>query len=143
MTTRAPAPDDLPRYQEGYGAEQVRAGSSHPAAEAAPQPRSYETYRINPPWTGDEPPPAETALEMGYAALRTNVTEKFPAGTNPMKGIRRKCIDCSGGLAAEVDRCPAYACPLWPFRMGKNPFRKAKPAPQAQGDHGDDDEREV
>lgn len=34
------------------------------------------------------------------------------------KAVREKCIDCSGGIRAEVRRCPATKCPLWPFRMG-------------------------
>jgi hypothetical protein len=37
--------------------------------------------------------------------------------------IRRKCIDCSGGKIAEVRHCEAIACPLWPFRLGSNPYR--------------------
>jgi hypothetical protein len=41
---------------------------------------------------------------------------------NPVKAIRAKCIDCSGGSATEARKCVAYKCPLWPFRMGKNPF---------------------
>lgn len=41
---------------------------------------------------------------------------------NPVKAIRAKCIDCSGANAAEVRKCVAVGCPLWPFRMGKNPF---------------------
>ena len=32
--------------------------------------------------------------------------------------IRNKCIDCCGGVRAEVRKCPATNCPLWPFRMG-------------------------
>ena len=34
------------------------------------------------------------------------------------KAIREKCIDCCGGVRAEVRRWPATRCPLWPFRMG-------------------------
>ena len=32
--------------------------------------------------------------------------------------IKEKCLDCSGGIPAEVRRCPATGCPLWPFRTG-------------------------
>lgn len=38
------------------------------------------------------------------------------------KIIRAKCLDCAGGQAAEVRKCPAHDCPLWPYRMGRNPF---------------------
>lgn len=41
---------------------------------------------------------------------------------SPIKAIREKCIDCSGGNDAEVRKCVAVACALWPFRMGHNPF---------------------
>lgn len=34
------------------------------------------------------------------------------------KAIKAKCLDCSGGIRAEVRRCTATNCPLWPFRMG-------------------------
>ena len=34
------------------------------------------------------------------------------------QAIRNKCIDCCGGVRAEVRKCPATNCPLWPFRMG-------------------------
>lgn len=34
---------------------------------------------------------------------------------SPMKAIRAKCIDCSGGNTAEARKCVAIKCPLWPF----------------------------
>ena len=43
---------------------------------------------------------------------------------NPLKAIREKCLDCCCGNAAEVRKCVADDCALWPFRMGTNPFRK-------------------
>jgi hypothetical protein len=48
---------------------------------------------------------------------------KFRA-QNPLKAIREKCLDCCCGNAAEVRKCVAVDCALWPFRMGTNPFRK-------------------
>ncbi len=50
---------------------------------------------------------------------------KFRA-QNPLKAIREKCLDCCCGNAAEVRKCVAVDCPLWPFRMGTNPFRKKR-----------------
>ena len=44
--------------------------------------------------------------------------------TNPVKVIREKCVDCCCGNMAEVARCTAVNCPLHPWRMGKNPYRK-------------------
>ncbi len=43
---------------------------------------------------------------------------------SPIKAIRAKCLDCCCGQKEEVKLCPATACPLYPFRLGKNPFRK-------------------
>ena len=44
----------------------------------------------------------------------------------PVKAIRRKCIDCSGGSLKEVRLCQVRECALYPFRMGKNPNYKGK-----------------
>lgn len=43
--------------------------------------------------------------------------------TNPVRAIRRKCLDCCMNQVEEVKRCPIEDCPLFPFRFGKNPFR--------------------
>lgn len=39
----------------------------------------------------------------------------------PIKAIRAKCLDCSGGQYTEVRLCPVERCPLYPYRMGKRP----------------------
>jgi hypothetical protein len=44
----------------------------------------------------------------------------------PLKAIRAKCMDCCAGKMAEVRKCTAVKCPLWPFRMRKNPWRKRR-----------------
>lgn len=41
----------------------------------------------------------------------------------PVKAIRAKCLDCCCGQQREVAVCPCADCPLYPFRMGKNPNR--------------------
>lgn len=46
--------------------------------------------------------------------------------TNPVKVIREKCLDCCCGSIKEVKLCTAERCPLWPWRMGKNPYRKVR-----------------
>lgn len=38
-----------------------------------------------------------------------------------VKAIRAKCLECSGGSAAEVRVCELTHCPLYKFRLGKNP----------------------
>jgi hypothetical protein len=50
---------------------------------------------------------------------------KFRA-QNPLKAIREKCLDCCCANAAEVRKCVAVDCALWPFRMGANPFRSKR-----------------
>lgn len=42
------------------------------------------------------------------------------------KIIRKKCLDCCVFQKAEVRKCTATDCSLWPYRMGKNPFHSAK-----------------
>jgi hypothetical protein len=41
----------------------------------------------------------------------------------PCKAIHQFCIECSGGQK-QVRECPSKECPLWIYRMGKNPKRK-------------------
>ena len=55
--------------------------------------------------------------EISPATLRA-----LGGSTTPVKAIREKCLDCSGGSAAEARKCVAFKCALWPFRMGRNPF---------------------
>lgn len=45
------------------------------------------------------------------------------ARVNPVKAIRKKCLECSGGSSREVERCQIKDCALYPFRFGRNPFR--------------------
>ena len=42
--------------------------------------------------------------------------------TSPGKAIRAKCLDCCCGSESEVRKCVQHDCPLWPMRMGRNPF---------------------
>ena len=39
----------------------------------------------------------------------------------PLRAIRLKCLDCMCNQAQEVALCPSADCPLYQFRMGKNP----------------------
>ena len=44
--------------------------------------------------------------------------------TNVLRAIKLKCLDCSTYNTNEIKECPVKNCPLYPFRLGKNPFRK-------------------
>ena len=46
--------------------------------------------------------------------------------TNPVKAIREKCLDCCYGQKEEVKLCPCTECPIYPYRLGKNPYRQRK-----------------
>lgn len=46
--------------------------------------------------------------------------------TNPLRVIREKCLDCCCSSSQEVKLCTAENCALYPFRFGKNPYRKKK-----------------
>ena len=43
--------------------------------------------------------------------------------------IRKKCIDCCGGMISEVRGCRIKSCPLWEYRTAdgeKKPARKCR-----------------
>ena len=53
--------------------------------------------------------------------------EKAEHTAKPLaKVIREKCLDCTVFQKGEVRRCHITNCPLWPYRMGVNPFTSAK-----------------
>lgn len=39
----------------------------------------------------------------------------------PLKSIREKCLDCSGGSPKEVRLCPVKDCPIYQYRHGLRP----------------------
>jgi len=46
----------------------------------------------------------------------------------PVKAIRLYCLECSGGSFKDVRECVIPDCPLYPFRLGKNPnYTNTKP----------------
>jgi len=61
--------------------------------------------------------------------------EDFFNKDSGFKAIRAKCLDCAYS-ASEVLYCTAYKCPLWPFRLGRNP--KALKGKQGQHLRKDD-----
>ena len=44
----------------------------------------------------------------------------------PIKAIRYQCMECAGYSPNTIRECGDKLCPLFPFRMGKNPSRKRK-----------------
>jgi hypothetical protein len=43
---------------------------------------------------------------------------------SPLKAIRSNCLQCSCGSIREIKHCIITDCPLYPYRLGKNPNRK-------------------
>ena len=41
---------------------------------------------------------------------------KGPTATELLSAIRKKCMDCSGGMRNEVRDCRIKDCPLYPYR---------------------------
>lgn len=52
--------------------------------------------------------------------------------TNPVKAIREKCLDCCCGSYIEVTNCTVTKCALYPFRLGKNPYRQRRKISEEQ-----------
>ena len=42
---------------------------------------------------------------------------------SPIKAIRAKCLDCCCDQTTEVRLCPCKECPLYPYRLGRDPVR--------------------
>jgi len=77
------------------------------------------------------------SLRATFEALRANPPKI--ACTNPLKNIKAHCLEsCCCGNLREVLCCPADGihskpmCALWPFRMGKNPYRAKREVSEEQ-----------
>ncbi len=92
----------------------VRTPLAHLKSYLAEQPPSKGG-----PWLGRDP--RQIPLPDWQAAKVTMPTLAEAA--------RAKCLDCCGGQLREVRSCMALACPLWPFRMGSDPFRGIRGTP--------------
>jgi len=57
----------------------------------------------------------------------------------PVQSIRKYCLDCCCGSPKEVRLCPNTDCPLYPFRLGKNPnfFRQKSSDAKVHGKEGE------
>lgn len=53
---------------------------------------------------------------------------------SPQTAIRAMCVVCMGGQPQAVAGCSKCNCPLFPFRMGKNPFHKKSKAQEQSHD---------
>lgn len=88
----------------------------------------YQAYKysLGPEWeeyerklNGEEEPVVEEEPEV-----EEEVEEEQEKHLSPLKSIRKKCLDCCCGSPNEVKLCHVIDCPLYVYRLGKNPFRK-------------------
>jgi hypothetical protein len=75
--------------------------------------------------------------EYLLAGKRIRVENK---SITPTRAIRIHCIDCSGGSMADARNCEIETCPLWPYRMGKNPRSLQTNEPAGHVHDGNDTE---
>jgi hypothetical protein len=65
---------------------------------------------------------SRTDLAAVWPVTPAAATEAGHAPMSAAQAIRQKCRDCSAGNDAEIRRCEAVSCALWPFRVGKSPW---------------------
>jgi hypothetical protein len=67
-------------------------------------------------------PPRRTRLLIAAFNKATGGENFGLERVNSYRAIRRWCLACLGGNAAETRRCSTIHCPLWPYRLGRNPY---------------------
>jgi hypothetical protein len=71
-------------------------------------------------------PPA-LLIQAGHTPRQTRAIvsalgdEPFHHDLKRHKDLRNHCLECSGGSKRDVRGCAIINCPLWPYRMGRNP----------------------
>jgi hypothetical protein len=79
-------------------------------------------------FAGDDPKTVPNDIikhALAHPPTRYNVFTHMEARKrikNPNSAIRAHCLECQGNDTVGVRQCPSFNCPLWPFRMGGNPF---------------------
>ena len=61
-----------------------------------------------------------TDHQVRYMYGSKTVTKRA-ADLGPLKAIRAKCVDCSGGSPTVATECVILDCPLWHYRLGHRP----------------------
>lgn len=51
---------------------------------------------------------------------------------NRAKAIKAFCRDCAGETLGEVYLCHSFACPLYPYRFGTDPFHSREMSEEAR-----------
>lgn len=78
-------------------------------------------------WQGANPkqiPLADLRDHIRYPSNEDAVDNKYQARiSNRATAIRAYCVQCQGGSVVGVKECASVTCPLFSFRMGKDPLR--------------------
>lgn len=99
-----------------------------------PEPTPAQMRRVGPVAlsTSLSPPDENLTVADRLALLRTPYDKNNPQEARYRNRVRNRgtaitamCIVCTGGRKA-VTECAATQCPLWPFRMGGDPFYKKR-----------------
>lgn len=69
-----------------------------------------------------------------------NIEHALARVRSPLTAIRAFCVTCMGGYVDHIPGCTAPKCPLFAYRMGRNPNAKARgrffqPAPSSPSGH--------
>ncbi len=62
-------------------------------------------------------------------AQNRNVERALARVCNPLTAIRAFCIQCMGGYVNLIPDCPSLKCPLYAYRMGRNPKARERGRP--------------
>jgi len=60
-----------------------------------------------------------TLTKPDWKSIKEKARSDVWSKTHIVRAIRAKCLDCSGGNRAEVERCTVTGCALYPYRLGR------------------------
>ena len=73
------------------------------------------------------PPLRRCEMSVTHTVRKDGFGETMTRKFSPLQAIRYNCRECYGmspQWVEEIRECPSEMCPLYPFRMGKDPGRK-------------------
>ena len=73
---------------------------------------------------------AEYRAKVAAGEIQPRKGQKPVDQISPLQAIRRKCLDCCEGSAAEVRLCATTGCPLWLWRLGRRPATVRERTPE-------------
>lgn len=87
--------------------------------------RRVRSMVVAEPEIEDDEPAYERGEEESAQEAQDRIEAKYRArATSPLRAIRAFCVLCMGAQPKEVAKCSSETCPLFEFRMGKNPYQR-------------------